>query len=213
MDPKAFDIVYGIVGLKAAGKGAFGDRMNAAGFATYTLSTPIKVIAEKEVGPDYDVVIDLIRIGNEGRQKHGTGHWAGEMLMLASQAGHRKVVIDGIRNPGEIIRLRELLGERLVLVGVTAPSELRFQRLLKRGKKGDPTDLPSFLEMDDKDRGIGQADDGQLVDRCLAQVPFANIYDNHGTLQQFHEWIDVLHARESVRVERAIIEESTDYID
>lgn len=213
MDPtNAFDIVYGVIGQKAAGKGEFGKRLAAKGFVTMTLSTPMRIIAERDVGPDYKVA-DLVYIGNVGRMLHGTGHWAGETLLLASQGGQRKVAIDGIRNPGEIDRLRELLGVRLVLVGIVAPFDLRFQRALKRQQSGDPLTLEGFRRMDQTDRGVGQPSDGQQVDLCLATVRPGNTYDNAGTFQEFHDWIDRTHAREEDTVNQLIFQRVADGLE
>ena len=201
MDTSSFDMVYGVVGLKAAGKGRFGHRLASAGFVTMTLSAPMRVIAERQFGQKYSVA-DLVKIGNRGRELNGAGYWAGETLLLASQGGQRKLVIDGIRNTGEIFRLRQLVDHRrLILVGIVAPTVTRFQRAVARRQAGDPKSLEDFLKMDDTDRGIGQLENGQQVDRCLAQVKQERIFNNSGSMDEFHSWIDTLHTRESMRVE------------
>jgi dephospho-CoA kinase len=185
-----FEIVYGVVGTKACGKQVFVDHGATQGFSGYTLSAPLKVMFQERHGRADWQTEDLMDLGDELRRKHGPGHLAGETLMLASQAGHRRVVIDGLRNPGEVERLRQLAGANLVLVGITAPLMTRWERVQKRAKKGDPTTIEGFLAMDDKDRGIGQSADGQQVDRTLAMVPHENVFVNDGTLAAFQDWID-----------------------
>lgn len=209
MGEEDFDIVYAVTGEKASGKGEFGKRLADQGVAHMTLSAPMRVIAEREVGPRNESA-DLVRIGNLGRALHGTGYWASETLKLANQQGCRLVSVDGIRNLGEIEMLRKLVGRRLVLAGFVAPTILRFERMRARGRKGDPETLEEFLEMDDVDRGIGQPSDGQQVGRCLAAVPPENVYNNIGTLEECRRWADGFHFRSLTRVNAACSRGSDD---
>ncbi|HSD12620.1 MAG TPA: hypothetical protein VLC10_03610, partial [Patescibacteria group bacterium] len=137
----------------------------------------------------------LMDIGDEGRRTGGAGHWAAMALELAKERGMRKLVINGVRNPGEVQALQRGAGYRCTLVGIVAPVSVRYGRAAGRGQVEDKYDLQKFLEMDDRDRGIGQPEDGQQVDRCLALVPHANVYNNAGTLEDYHAWIDALRVR------------------
>lgn len=81
------------------------------------------------------------------------------------------------------------MGGRFVLVGITAPTEVRFRRFIGRRQDGDSDALSAFLEIDDRDRGVGQPSDGQQVERCLALVRPENLYHNVGTLDEFRDWL------------------------
>jgi hypothetical protein len=147
--------------------------------------------AREEYGLDNPTVGDLIRIGNEGRQKSGdNGYWARQLIKMIQEGAVYRAVVQGIRNPGEIIRLSETLGQRFFLIGITAPLRLRAERLMARGRSGDPRTLEAFMNLDDADRGIGQPPDGQRTDDCLARVDLANRFVNDGTLDEFHAWLD-----------------------
>jgi dephospho-CoA kinase len=188
------DLVVAVIGLKGAGKDVLCQRLAEKGFATYRFSDPIRAEAVRRGIPDYTVA-QLQDIGDEGRRAGGTGHWARKLLELARENGHRTITVNGSRNPGEIEALRAEAGNRCVLVGIVAPWHIRFARIAKRGQIEDRAELESFLAMDDRDRGIGQPPEGQQVDRCLAMVPWENLYDNEGPIQEYLAWIDALHAR------------------
>ena len=189
-----FDVVIGLTGLKAAGKDEFSRILGGYGFVTRRCSDAIREEARRR-GIDDPTVVQLQDIGDEGRSKFGEGSWAVELLRMFRSDGERRAIINGIRNPGEIRALQEMLGERFTLVGVVAPIGIRAERFLKRGQAGDPSEMERFLSVDDRDRGIGQPPEGQQVDRCLAMVDWENLFNNDGTLDDYREWTERFLAR------------------
>jgi hypothetical protein len=136
-------------------------------------------------------VAQMVEYSNERKRSSGEpGIWARLLCEAADAAGEEFLAVNGIRNPGEIVSMRNMMGDDLVLVGIVAPLTLRAERAMKRAQKGDPQDLAGFMAMDDRDRGIGEPPDGQQVDRCLAQVPHENVYNNKGTLGEYFQWIN-----------------------
>jgi len=117
------------------------------------------------------------------------------MPAMLQGAGNRLVAVNGLRHPDEVTGLGEIAGSAFVMAGVVAPIGLRAQRLIGRGRAGDPKTIEDFLRLDDTDRGIGQPPHGQQVDRTLARVPWENVCDNRGTLEGFHDWIRAFVAR------------------
>jgi dephospho-CoA kinase len=183
--------VVGVVGLKAAGKGVFCDRLREQGYTAYRLSDAVRNAMLEEAGNSAPSVTQMQDFSNRKKRETGDyGIWGSKVLELAQKRGCRKVLLDGIRNPAEIDAARRVAGSVFALVGIVAPIEVRAERFIKRGQAGDPLELMKFLQVDDRDRGVGEQANGQLVDRCLAQVPFANLYNNAGSLQEFHDWTD-----------------------
>ena len=183
--------VVGVIGLKAAGKGIFCDHLKTQGYAAFRLSDAVRNAMLEEAGNSSPSVTQMQDFSNRKKRETGDfGIWGSRVLELAQKRGCRKVLLDGIRNPSEIDAVRRVAGEVFSLVGITAPIQLRAERFIKRGQAGDPLELMKFLCIDDRDRGTGEPANGQLVDRCLAQVPLANVYNNDGSLQEFHKWID-----------------------
>lgn len=186
--------VISLSGLKAAGKDELCKRLAAQGYASLRLSDPIRAEAVRRGFAQYTTA-QLQDIGDEGRRLGGPGFWAAKAIELAKERGLAKVIINGVRNPGEIEALRTAAEGRCTLVGVVAPLLVRFGRVAGRGQVEDRYKLEEFVAMDDRDRGIGSPPDGQQVDRCLALVPWENLYVNDGTLEAYHAWIDALHGR------------------
>ena len=189
--------VIGIVGQKAAGKGAASARLaEKHGFTVLTFSTPIREVATKELGTDVYgksvyTVADLVRIADRERKANGPGYWATQLIRIAVERQAATICVDGIRNEGEIEALRAIIGPaRLELWGITGRLTVRYQRAGLRNQQGDPVGLEGFIDMDDVDRGIGQPSHGQQVDRCLARVPYENLFDNSGELEGLIAWVD-----------------------
>lgn len=182
-----FDIVIGVTGLLAAGKDVLTDRLKTLGFGVRRTSDPIRDVAAAGgiVEPTREQLQD---IGNWGRRQ-GLGFWALKAAEMLAAEGYRRVAINGLRHPGEAEALRTEFGDRFVLVGIEAPTWLRFQRVTGRDRIGDSLDIEGFLKMDDRDRGIGEPWDGQQAERTLALVAPENLYCNDGTLEAYHEWI------------------------
>jgi dephospho-CoA kinase len=72
----------------------------------------------------------------------------------------------------------------LILIGVDASEEKRFELMRIRARQGDPTTWNEFIELSRRDRGVGQSIIGQQVDACLGLA--GTIIDNNGSLAEFH---------------------------
>jgi len=173
-------IVLGLTGSNAAGKGEVAAHLRARGFSVHSLSDVVREeAATRGLPPERE---HLIRIGNELREGGGPGVLARRIL---SRLGERDVV-DSIRNPSEVEVLRGL--PSFVLVGVSASSELRFQRSLQRDRAGDPRTLEEFRgrekQENTNDPNAQQLEATfRLVDRVI---------ENDGGLIDLHRAIDQL---------------------
>lgn len=132
------NLVIGLTGPNASGKGEIAAYLGRLGFSVHSLSDIVREEAERRgLPPERE---HLIRIGTELRQAGGPGVLVERIF---PRLGGRDVV-DSIRNPAEVTALRRL--PRFVLLGVRAPAELRFRRSHRRGRPGDPPSLEAFLE-------------------------------------------------------------------
>jgi len=178
------DLVIGLTGPNAAGKGEVADHLASLGFRPHSLSDIVReAAAEQGVPPERE---HLIRIGNELRLDGGPGVLAERIL---GRLGHRDVV-DSIRNPSEVGVLRRL--PDFVLIGVTASVEERFARTLSRARPGDPVTIEEFAARERQEnstdphaqqlRGTFELADTVLVnDRDLATL--------HGAIDQLlRQW-------------------------
>ncbi|MEM0129285.1 MAG: AAA family ATPase [Thermoplasmata archaeon] len=115
---------------------------------------------------------NLGRIASEERDKHGAGIWAQRALPKLTET---RMLVDGCRSDSEVTVFRHHFGDLFVL-GIFASPETRFERLRRRGRGDDSTDMQEFYDRDRRELkwGIGNAlalADGMLV--------------NEGSLEEF----------------------------
>ena len=174
------DVVFGLTGSNAAGKGEVAACLGLEGFKLHSLSDVVREEAAKQGFPAERE--HLIRIGNALRQREGAGALARRILPRLG----RRDVVDSIRNPIEVEVLRTL--PRFVLIGVRAPLELRFRRSLARDRAGDPQTLERFRRREEEENSSDPKAQQleatfRLADRVL---------ENDGGLDRLHEAVEQL---------------------
>ena len=132
------------------------------GFKPYSLSERVR---EEARGRRLVIERDtLIAIGNELRFEEPIilARRTAE-LILADKPVH--AVIEGIRNPAELIYLRKNLGA--IIVAVDANEQIRLARFLSRQRTDDPKTEADFWRINAIDLGRGEAVTGQQVAECI----------------------------------------------
>lgn len=138
-------MIIGLTGLNASGKGTVADYLKQCGFVYYSLSDVIRdELAKEKKEPTRE---HMIRAGNELRTNGGPGVLAYGICRKIDPA--HNTVVDSIRNPAEVQVLRDHGG--FALLEVTAPEDVRFERIKSRGRVGDPTDLATFRAVEQKE--------------------------------------------------------------
>ena len=177
-------MIIGITGPIASGKSVLVEMLIEKGFAYYRLSDEVREEAKKLETPiERKALQDL---GNIMRERYGNGYWAERLLLKI--APDKNYVIDGIRNPGEIEVLKKK--GNFILIGVDAPLDERFKRILARNKDSDPKTLDEIKAIDARDRGVGESNFGQQSMRCYE---LADAYlNNDGTFEELSKKISEL---------------------
>ena len=172
-------IVIGLVGPIASGKGTISEYLKSQGFTYFSLSD---VVREETQSRGLEMTRkNLQDVGNDLRETHG-----GAVLVhrLAERIEKENfVVIDGIRNPEEIHALKDNFNGKIV--HISAYKNHRVERYLERAKvRGeDDASLSSFKKIDERDLGKGEDSHGQQVQACIDLADFS--LKNNGTVQQF----------------------------
>lgn len=171
--------VIGLTGPNASGKGEVAAYLARRGFAVHSLSDLVREEAgTRGFAPERE---HLIRVGNELRAECGPGVLAERILPRL----RGRTVIDSIRNPAEVEVLRAGL-PHFVLVGVSAPAEVRFRRSLERARQGDPESLDEFLAREREENLVDPA--GQQLDATFRLADFS--VDNSGSLEELARAVD-----------------------
>ncbi len=167
---KKYIVYVGVVGQIAVGKGVLVDYLlKKLNFVSFSLSSILHDELKKKGIKEFtrETLQDM---GDRLRKRYGDDVLARRAIEVLKKQGEKHVVIEGIRNPGEIEYLKK--NPAFVLIGVKAKRELRFKRLLQRAKPWDPKTFSDFVRVDRRDLGIGQDKSGQQVGKCLAYCDY-----------------------------------------
>lgn len=163
-------LYIGLVGSLAAGKGVVADYfIKKYGFVSFSLSFIVHDELKKQ-GITSFTRKTLQDIGDDLRAKGGEGALAKRAVSILEKKGSIRVIIEGIRNPGEVAFLKKQ--PNFVLLAVDGTRAIRFRRVLKRGKPWDPKDWKSFLKVDKRDHGDKGNAKGQRVRECMNQADY-----------------------------------------
>lgn len=170
--------VVGLVGSLASGKGTVAEFFASKGYLVFPVSGPIK---QEVIRRDLEITRKNMQdVGNEMRQKYGLDYWARELVKEIETGKMDKIVIDGLRSPGEVEFFKDFY--HAYILGIDAPTEKRLTLVLSRKKEGDPKTRDEFEKWEQRDRGIGEESFGQQVDKCLALAD--SVIENTGTLEE-----------------------------
>lgn len=181
-------IIIGVVGQIASGKGVLVKYlMEKFNFTSFSLSTIVHEELKKRKISEFTRET-MQEVGNKLRCEHGNdvlAKWAVERLKKQNK---NNIVIEGIRNLGEIEFLKKY--PNFILIGIKAKKDLRFKRLLSRAKLWDPKNWDDFVRIDRQDLGAGQKESGQQVGKCLSYCDY--ILTNNKDRKDFQKKIEEL---------------------
>ena len=182
-DPAA--MIIGVAGRNGAGKGELVSFLEARSFTALSLSDAIR--AELAAQGLEESRERMIETGQAMRRHAGPGALA---QGLAKQLlPDRNYAIDSIRHPVEVEILRahaESSGHVFNLVWVDSKLEIRFDRIVARGRSGDPTTLAELEALEARERG-SEDPNAQQLDAVEAGADFRIANDD--SLEAFQESI------------------------
>lgn len=177
-------MIIGLTGSYCSGKDSVADYLVAdKGFLHLSLSDELRrELAEQGIEPTRE---NLIVHGTALRRDRGNGVLAQRVKEHMSPG--RDYVITSIRHPEEIRELRTLNG--FFFIHVDAPAGLRFARMQKRQRPGDPATFETFLALEQKESQTSGS--GQQLSACCALASRQFINDS-ASLEELHAAIDAL---------------------
>lgn len=152
--------------------GAFGSGCTTAakhlrderGFKFLALSSSLRALWSKEHPTSEPKRFDLQKLGDQLRQQSGLGVLVDKTLE-ESKDEDRRLVVDGIRNLGEINRLRDIFGYRFTLFSILSSPDARWSRISSKYTDNKLT-RDDFDDDDERDRDEDTMY-GQQVELCL----------------------------------------------
>lgn len=174
-------MIIGLTGSMGCGKGEIVKILEKEGFEYITLSMMVREEARRRGVPEERE--HLMEVGNSMRSVGGAGVLAERALLKIKESGHDKWVVDGIRNPAEIVALKK--DRSAHVVGVHADKDILVERILSRGRESDPTVRDEVIRKLERELGVGEPEDGQQVEKCMKLAD--RIISNEGTLEELND--------------------------
>ena len=179
-------MIIGLTGGYGAGKDTVAKYFVEKGFNYISLSDFLREECKSE---NIEITRDnLIKKGNELRKLYGP--WILGKMAKDIINPEKNYVIVSIRNPGEVKELKKF--KNFFLVNVVAPKELRYKRLVKRGREDDEgCSFEDFLEKEGKELSNKNKEKQQLMEvYSMAHIILDNKYS---TEKQLFKVLDKLH--------------------
>lgn len=164
--------VVGVVGMPAAGKGEVAAVAVSLGYRLIRFRTVVEAEA-KRLG--YHGPLALTKTGNHLRRTRGPDFFAKAIVSKIKKLKSRKVFVEGIRSPAELLYLEKSF-PNFICIAIVAPQRLRFKRALGRARWDDPAELALLHKKDKLERSWGVPKAVRMADRILM---------NRGSLPSF----------------------------
>lgn len=162
-------VVVGLTGAFGSGCTTAARHLASKGWRHVTLSDVVRGAA-KEKGLKHPTRQQLQAVGDELREAGGRNVLVTKSLdqLEADSEVIERIVIDGVRNLGEVDELRQRCGFNFSLVAVMADPETRWDRVEEVYER-DGLSRNEFLDDDNRDKSE-EGDFGQQVARCVDEA-------------------------------------------
>lgn len=173
-------IIIGITGTLGAGKGTIVEYLvKEKGFVHFSVRNYLSdVIKERGIEVNRDT---MVVTANDLRSKNGPGFIIEELYRKAA-ASRQNCIIESIRTPGEIEKLRK--EKNFFLLAVDADIRIRYDRIKMRGSETDNVSFETFRQNEIREM---HSDDPnkQNLSECIRQADF--VLRNDGSMEQLKQ--------------------------
>lgn len=180
-------LVVGFVGLLASGKSTAAQHAaKILKCRAYALGDEVRRALKKK---KMKVTREALQaLGVSERKKFGSGIWAKRLVARITKTSAAAAVVEGFRNAEEVREFRKAFGKTFVLIAVTAPVELRFERAKRRMRESERvTSLAAFKKSEAAEpRGAA----GGGIAACIAKADYKIV--NAGSARGFRKRIEWL---------------------
>jgi len=174
-------VIIGLTGTFAAGKDTVADYLEKDGFEHFSTGEEVAEIA-REMG--IETTRDNMReLANKLRDEYGPEYLS--RRVIEQKAKTDKIVVTGLRQPGEVKYLSTL--PNFHMIAIDAPVELRFERMKKRNRPGDPTSIGAMREKEQKEME-SKGKNAQKIHECIEMAEYKII--NDGDFKDLYKEVD-----------------------
>ncbi len=174
-------MIIGLTGPMASGKTTVVNALKKQGFEHITLSDIVREECRK-AGLE-EMRDNLMATGQRLREEQGAGVLAKITLQKLQTERGDKWIVDGIRNPAEVLELRK--HPDFILVANTAPEDLIVNRILSRKRSDDTLEEAEIRRKLRREMGEGEPTEGQQVQRCIEMAD--HVFENIMPMEEVEE--------------------------
>jgi dephospho-CoA kinase len=171
--------VIGLSGKIGAGKGTVSAYLNTKfGASEHRFSDVlIDILKRLHIPPERE---SLQKLGASLRSQLGQEVLINALEKDLSNSSSDILTVDGIRYPNEVEMLRKF--DNSILIFVSAPAKVRFERVKKRGEKGEESiNFEEFMSAENRETE-------RHLDSLEGMADY--IIDNNGTLNELYANVD-----------------------
>ncbi len=156
-----------VTGMPASGKGEAVEFFREKDFRVVSLGDAVRdEAAEQGMEPS---AYNLAELASSYRKRFGEGIWAKRIMSRITMSSNDRIVIDGMRGPAELMEIDKAPGNSIHLIAIHSSPITRRNRIIKRSRCDDSTDIEVFLARDERELGYGL---GELI--SLAEFMVVN---------------------------------------
>jgi dephospho-CoA kinase len=170
--------LLGFVGTFAAGKDQAAEYLLSKGWNIACTGDILRMLA---VSSGLDLSRETLQtLGNKVRTERGPGI----LVLIAVQVLPRPLVITGLRGIHEVAVIK---GNDGLVVSFDAPRELRFRRIMQRGRPDDPRTMEEFVAM----QSVESSDDPNSQNiPAVMKMADRQIWNNFSHTDHLHNDLD-----------------------
>lgn len=187
-------MIIGLTGFNCGGKTEVSNLLKEKGYKYYSCSDILREECDNR-GLEKSRE-NLIKIGNELREKYGANILAKRLLEKINKDrknGQKDFVVDSIRNVKEVEELQK--DKEFNLIGIDAPIEIRFERSRKRGRNDNAKTLEKFIAMENKEKS--ENENAQQLDKVFDLAD--KVIENNSDLNTLKKRLDLTLKRKIIK--------------
>ena len=144
--------VIGIVGLIGTGKDTAADYIaEKYGYHIISFRDLVKEVTEKEgLEPNRE---NLQMTGKKYREKYGKDYFS--RLAVEKARSFEKSILKEMRTKEDVELPKNVFGKSMTVINIEAEKTLRFERLRKRARLGDPKSMEEFESQENREIELG----------------------------------------------------------
>ncbi|MDR0309218.1 MAG: AAA family ATPase [Candidatus Methanoplasma sp.] len=153
-----------VTGMPGAGKEEFLQVAGLVGIPAVRMGDMVR--EAYPASPECGKGLGIGEFANAERERFGKNIWAKRTI---EKMGGGTFLVDGCRSMDEIRSFREIC-ERVCIIGIHSPPDIRYERLVKRGREDAPRNKDAFDKRDSREISWGLAEDIAMSDIMIVNV-------------------------------------------